>query len=85
MPPLRNAQVKITGGVPATKASHCRTHLVSKLSEGADVFSGGADRPLVELVLERLHDGGGVANRVDQDHAQTPGNTDLVMPKPLLP
>ena len=46
---------------------------MSKLSEGDDVFSGGADLPLVELVLERLHDGGGVADRVNQDDAQTPG------------
>ena len=46
---------------------------MTKLSEGDDVFSSGADFPLVELVLERLHDGGGVAHGVNEDHAQAPG------------
>jgi hypothetical protein len=51
-------------------------YFVSKLSEGDDVFAGVADLPLVELVLERLHDGRSVADRVNQDNTETSGKND---------
>jgi len=48
---------------------------MSKLSEGDDVLAGVADLPLVELVLERLHDGRGVADRVNENNTETSVNT----------
>ncbi len=56
---------------PLTPLDVC-IYLVSELSECDDVFSGVADLPLVELVLERLHDRGSVAHRVNQHNAKTP-------------
>jgi hypothetical protein len=47
-------------------------YLVAELSEGDNVFSGVADLPLVELVLERLHDSGSVAHGMNQHNAKTP-------------
>jgi hypothetical protein len=50
---------------------------VPELPEGDDVLAGGADLPLVELVLERLHDGRRVADRVDQNDAETPAKVNV--------
>ena len=44
---------------------------MAELSEGDDVLSGVADLPLVELVLERLHDGRSVTHRVNQNDTKT--------------
>ena len=45
---------------------------MAELSECDDVFSGVTDLPLVELVLERLHDSGSVAHGMNQHNAKTP-------------
>ena len=46
-------------------------NLMAKLSEGDDVLSSVADLKLVELVLEGLHDGRSVADRVNQNDTET--------------
>ena len=46
---------------------------MTKLSEGDDVLSSVADLKLVELVLEGLHDGRSVADRVNQNDTKTSG------------
>ena len=54
-------------------------YLVSKFSKGDNVFAGVADLPLVELVLERLHDGRSVADRVNQNNTEASEKTKNIL------